>query len=169
MPFGALLHRLPEKSTLCWNERKNASSFIGECARCIGCFHVATPIICKLVLNPNHYTFASMLLKKIVLRSKFHWTKSINHKYFHVSSAREPKSTARFGLEPKPSIGIRRLNLDLQIWWGRLSQPVIDTRMLISMTKVLKDPNGRYHHALLLRLRIRAEREITEGERDTDI
>jgi len=47
-------------------------------------FHVETLIIHKLGFNQNYYTFALILLIKIVLCSKFPGTKFINYKLFEM-------------------------------------------------------------------------------------
>jgi len=49
--------------------------------------HMQILIIYKLGFNQNYYTFAWILLIKIVLCSKFHWTKLINYKCFHMNSS----------------------------------------------------------------------------------
>jgi len=41
-------------------------------------------IIYKLGFNQNYYTFALILLIKIILCSEFHWTKFINYECFHM-------------------------------------------------------------------------------------
>jgi len=48
--------------------------------------HMQTLIICKPDLNWNYCTSALILLVKIVLCSKFYWTKFIDPRYFHVRS-----------------------------------------------------------------------------------
>ena len=48
--------------------------------------HVEALIIHKLGVNQNFYTFASILLIKMVLCSKFYATKFINFKWFHMKS-----------------------------------------------------------------------------------
>ena len=50
--------------------------------RCRLQFHVETLIIYNLGFNQNYYTFVLILLIKIVLCSKFPWTKFINNKCF---------------------------------------------------------------------------------------
>ena len=44
-----------------------------------------TFVIYKLGFNQNYYTFALILLTKIVLCSKFHWTKFIDYECFHMT------------------------------------------------------------------------------------
>ena len=48
--------------------------------------HLQTLMIYKLGFNQNYYTIALLLLIKIVLCSKFPWTKFINYKCFHMGS-----------------------------------------------------------------------------------
>ena len=48
--------------------------------------HVKTVIIYKLGFNQYYYTFTSILLIRILLCSKFSWTKFINYKCFGIKS-----------------------------------------------------------------------------------
>ena len=43
-----------------------------------------TLIIYKLDFNENDYALALIILTKIVLSGKYHWTKFMNHKCFHI-------------------------------------------------------------------------------------
>ena len=54
-----------------------------------GPFQLQTLIIHKLGFNKNYHTFTSILLVKIVLRSKFPCTEFINYKIFEMRSARD--------------------------------------------------------------------------------
>jgi len=71
--------------------------------------HMQTLITYKRGFNQNYYTFTSIMLTKIVMCSKFHRTKFINYKCFHmrtsaVSSPRQCAARAREFIDYKASM-----------------------------------------------------------------
>ena len=66
--------------------------------------HVETLKIYKLDSTQNYYTFASILLIKIVMSSNFQRTKFMNHKVFHMNPAVRGRSPSIPGDRDQPLV-----------------------------------------------------------------